>query len=316
MTSNLPTVSVVIPAYNAAAFIERTLDSIRTQQYTDYEVIVVDDGSTDGTSDVVRRYFARYGIAGRCIQQPNRQIAAARNTGMRAAQGTYIALLDHDDLWHPEKLNFVMQEFAHHPDVDLICHNEEIVRDGRVLRISRNGPAAPHMYQRLLFSGNTLSPSATVFRKNKALSISGFREHPEFNTVEDYDFWMRFSRVAQFHFLNRTLGVYQIVEWAASSRIEYHHTNLEHLLRDHFSAYFGPCPGRVARLRIRRRLSAVYRSAATQLMNVNEEAGTQREYVLRMLRTFPFDPVNLILSMRWFVRVLRHSWRKDRVAPL
>lgn len=312
MTSTPPTVSVVIPAYNAASFIERTLESVRAQQYTDYEVIVVDDGSTDGTSEVVRRYLARYGMPGQCLEQPNRQIAAARNTGMRAARGAYIALLDHDDLWHPEKLRRVMQAFADHPDVDLVCHNEAIVRDGRRLRVSRNGPAVPRMYARLLFAGNALSPSATVFRTHKALAIDGFREQPEFNTAEDYDFWMRFSRVARFHFLDATLGTYHLVDRAASRRIAYHYANLEHVLRDHFSRYAGPHPGWVTRLRIRRRLSAVYRATASQLMSCNEERETQRACVLRMLRIFPYDPVNLAFSLRWMARVLRTHENRPR----
>lgn len=296
-----PSVSVVIPAFNAATFIEGTLHSIRLQTYSDYEIVVVDDGSSDGTAAAVERYLEQYGLAGRCVRQNNKKIAGARNAGMRAARGVYIALLDHDDLWLPEKLSVVMREFTLHPKADLICHNENIICKGQLVRVSRNGPAVPNMYERLLLCGNVLSPSASVFRKDKALSIGGFRENPLFDTAEDYDFWMRLSQVARFHFIDRTLGEYQVVERAASRRIVYHHTNLENVLRDHFRTYFGDRPGPIARMRMRRRLSAVYRSAAGQLMDHDEFPARQREYVVKMLREFPLEPKNLARALLWTV---------------
>ncbi|MCX5788618.1 MAG: glycosyltransferase family A protein [Elusimicrobia bacterium] len=297
-----PLVSVVIPAYNAAAFIEKTLDTVRAQTFKDYEVIVVDDGSTDGTCEVALRYLARHGLRGRAIRQENKKIAAARNTGMRAAQGAYIALLDHDDLWRPEKLEEVMAEFKRRPEVDLVCHNENIVKDGVVVRTSANGPGVDRMYDRLLMAGNALSPSASVFKKEKALAIGGMRENPEFNTVEDYDFWMRLSKTARFHFLGRVLGEYQLVERAASRRVEYHHSNLEALLHDHFKTRFGERPSLSDRLRMRRRLASVYRSALGQLMFHGEDPELQVRYLRRMLSTFPWDPRNLARAFLWLLR--------------
>lgn len=302
-----PEVSVVIPAYNAAGFIEQTLDSVRAQTYRSWEVIVVDDGSTDGTHEVVERYLACHQLPGRCIRQENRKIAGARNTGIWAARGRYIALLDHDDLWYPEKLAVIMQEFGQHPDADLVCHNETITREGRRLRATRNGPAVSQMYERLLFSGNTLSPSASVFRKDKALAIGGFRENLEFNTVEDYDFWLRLSRTARFRFVERVLGEYQVVERAASRRVEYHHVNMEAMLHDHFATYFGGHPGWIARLRMRRRLAAVYRSALSQFMSHDELPDAQRRYAAKMLRAFPFDPRNVARATAWALSLLRRQ---------
>jgi glycosyltransferase involved in cell wall biosynthesis len=296
------TVSVVIPAYNAADFIERTLDSVLAQTYRSYEVIVVDDGSSDGTHQVVERWLARTGVKGRCIRQPNGKIAAARNTGMKASRGEFIALLDHDDLWDPHKLEVVMAEFQSHPDVDLICHNERITRNGKTVGVTRNGPWVEDMYESLLFKGNTLSPSATVVRKAKALSIGGFRENPEFNTVEDYDFWMRLSQRARFHFLDRVLGEYTLLERAASRSIEYHTTNAESILKEHLRSRFGDNPGLLARLRTRRRLAVVYRSAARQLMDYRESPELQRTYVWLMIRTFPFDPKNVAQALAWIAR--------------
>lgn len=303
--STVPRVSVVIPAFNAAAFIERTLESVRAQRYLDYEIVVVDDGSSDGTADRVERFLDRHGLPGRCLRQANRGIAGARNAGMRAAGGDYIALLDHDDLWYPDKLAVVMAEFDRHPEADLICHNENITRDGRLVRVSRNGPLVPRMYERLLFVGNALSPSAATFKRTVALSIGGFREDPRFDTAEDYDFWLRMSRAGTLHFLDEVLGEYQVVERAASRRIVYHYTNIEHVVRDHFERAFGARAGWRDRLRLRRRLSALYRAAAAQLMGYGEFPAQQREFVVRMLRSFPFEPKNLGCAALWALRHLR-----------
>ncbi|MFA5139625.1 MAG: glycosyltransferase family A protein [Elusimicrobiota bacterium] len=301
MDEAAPTVSVVIPAYNASRFIAATLDSVHAQTYTDYEVIVVDDGSADDTGDVVEAYFAHRRMRGRCVRQQNKKIAGARNTGMRAARGPYIALLDHDDLWYPPKLSKVMQAFAEHPEVDLVGHHINVTRDGTILRMERKGPAVPRMYERLLLIGNALSPSAVVVRKDKVLAIGGFREAPEFNTVEDYDFWMRLSLTSRFHFLDEALAEYPLVATSASSNVDYHFTNLETLLREHFLSHFGPTPGLVARLKMRRRMGSVYRAAA------GAAAGERQAYYVRkMLAAYPFAIKNIGRAAQW---LLRRAWK-------
>jgi len=299
------TVSVVIPAYNAAPFIGRTLDSVRAQTFTQHETIVVDDGSTDGTSDVAEEYFTRYGVHGRVVRQENRGIAAARNAGMREANGTYVALLDHDDLWYPEKLAAVMAEFDQFPDSDLICHDENITRDGQVLRVSHRRLPRGSLYEALLFRGNMLSPSATALRRDRALEIGGFDERSEYLTVEDYDFWMRFSRKWRIRFLGRVLGEYVLVERAASRRIVFHHTALEGMLQDHLSAYLHAHSGLATHLRARRRLAQVYRSAARQLIAHGEAGRDQQAFVGRMLRTYPLEPRNVAVALLWMVGVFR-----------
>lgn len=292
-------VSVVIPAYNAAAFIDRTLDTVRAQTYAEHETILVDDGSTDGTADVARAYLMRHGLRGQVIRQENRGIAAARNTGMRAAGGTYIALLDHDDLWSPEKLAAVMSEFRRHSEVDLICHEESITRDGHVVRVTRRRLPRGNLYEALLFDGNLLSPSATTFRREVALALGGFDERAEYLTVEDYDFWMRFSRERQIRFLDRVLGEYVLVERGASRRLVFHHLALEQMLRHHLNEYLRVHPGVLARLRVRRRLAMVYRSAARQLIEYGEHAADQRAFVGRMLRTYPLELRNIAVALLW-----------------
>lgn len=297
-------VTVVIPAYNAADFITKTLDSVIIQSFKEYEIIVVDDGSQDNTEEIVNNYMCKYGITGRCIRQENKKIAGARNTGIRAARGEYIALLDHDDLWYPDKLRTIMDEFKLHPEADLICHNLFITKDGKKVGILKNGPASPNMYKKLLLTRNLLSPSATAFKRQKALEIGGFRENSEFITVEDYDFWMRLSKIAKFHFINKILGEYIIIETGASKKIEYHHRNIEFLLKDHFTSYFGDNPGFFNTIRMRRRLSVVYRSALHLMIKYKQDSRKQQEYLIKMMKEFPFDFKNMAVALFWIGTVL------------
>jgi glycosyltransferase involved in cell wall biosynthesis len=293
-------ISVVIPAYNAAAFIEETLATVAAQTHKDFEVVVVDDGSKDDTAAVAERFLKAKGLAGRAIKQENKKIAGARNTGWRAASGQWISFLDHDDAWFPSKLEVTARELASHPEADLLCHNENVTEKGRLLRVCENGPAwTPDMYERLLFKGNALSPSCVTVKREKLEQVGGFREDADFNTVEDYDLWMRLARVCRFHFIPDVLGEYHFEERGASRRIVYHHSNLEHLLRDHFKSLYGERPGLAQRLRMRRRLAGVYRSALGLLMTYGEEPEQQRRYAAKMLATFPLDPKNVAKAAIW-----------------
>jgi glycosyltransferase involved in cell wall biosynthesis len=300
-----PRVSVVIPAYNAAAFIEATLDTVAAQTFRDFEVLVVDDGSKDDTAGVVDRFLAAKGLRGRAIKQANKKIAGARNTGWRAAGGEWIAFLDHDDAWYPSKLQRTMEEIGAHPEAGLVCHWENVVEKGRVLRVCQNGPWVDGMYERLLFQGNALSPSCVTVRREALEKVGGFREEERFNTVEDYDLWMRLARVCRFHFWGEVLGDYHFEERGASRRIVYHHTNLEHLLRDHFAGLYGAAPGLAARLRMSRRLSSVYRSALGLLATYGEAPDEQRRYARLMLRSCPWDPKNLAKAALWAAKAAR-----------
>ena len=300
-------VSAVIPAYNAARFIERTLDSVRAQSRPVAETIVVDDGSTDETAAAVQGYFTRHGMAGRVLRQANRGQAAARNAGMRAARTALVALLDSDDLWLSEKVALVVAEFDRHPDADIVCHDERVTRDGRVVRVSHRRLPRGSLYEALLFGGNLLSPSATVLRRDRALAAGGFDERREYVSVEDYDFWMRFSLVGRVRFLGRVLGEYVLRHGSSSRDIVSHHAALEGMLRAHLDAYGLAHPGVATRLRIRRRLSQVYRSAARQLMTYGEAADDQQALVGRMLRAYPFEPRNVAVALMWLAASLRRT---------
>jgi hypothetical protein len=153
----------------------------------------------------------------------------------------------------------------------------------------------------LLFKGSVVSPSGAVVRRDKALEIGGFRENPEFNTVEDYDFWMRLSQVGRFYFIDQVLAEYSLVENSASSRVDYHYQNLEALLHDHFSTYFNGPFNLWSRLLMRRRIAMVYRAAAGALYASGASHERQMDYVYRMLLTYPYSPKNISCALRSLV---------------
>src|SRR5947209_609603 len=103
-----PAVSVIIPAYNYATYLPKAIDSVLKQRFTNYEIIVVDDGSTDNTADLI----AKYGDRVRYVYQKNAGLPSARNTGIKAARGDYVGFLDADDEWHPNFLQNAMETFA------------------------------------------------------------------------------------------------------------------------------------------------------------------------------------------------------------
>lgn len=297
----MPRVSVVIPCWNAADFIGRTLDSVAAQTYRDFEVVAIDDGSTDGTHEVVARGLTERGLSGRSIRQENKKIAGARNAGIRAASGDLIAFLDHDDRWYPEKLARCVAELDADPGAGLVCHQEKVVKDGREVGVTRNGPWTEGMYESLLFSGNALSPSAVVALKPKLFEAGLFRENPEFNTVEDYDLWMRLARVCRMRFLGEILGEYALVERGASNKIVYHTSNLESLLSDHFKNF--PEPDARIRSLMGRRRGVMCRSAARLLLAQGDLAESGR-YARRAVSECPADWKNWAALAQWTAKRL------------
>jgi len=234
-----PEASVVIPTYNSGGFITKTLNCLEKQTFNSFEVVIINDGSTDNTQEVISEYISEHpDLRLRLINQKNKGIAGARNRGILEAKGRYIAFLDHDDIWYPEKLKTCCAILTEYPQIDLVCHNE-LMRDesGRVLAELKYGPCAPDMFRKLLFKGNCLSTSATVVRKKALLETGLFLERQDFSTIEDYDLWLRLAKKYKFYFIKEILGEYIINQQSASSDFERHYTNQIRMLRVNFLEY-------------------------------------------------------------------------------
>jgi len=180
-----PKVSVIIPAYNRCQMLKQAVDSVLSQDFTDFELIVSDDGSTDNTQEMLRAYGNRILV----IRQENKGVSAARNRGIVSASGDLIAFLDSDDLWMPEKLSEQVAFFNANPD-GLICQSEEIwIRNG-----VRVNPKKKHRkLSGMIFEASLLlclvSPSAVMMRRSLFDEVGLFDE--TLPACEDYDLWLR-----------------------------------------------------------------------------------------------------------------------------
>jgi len=184
------TISVVIPAYKAVKTIERALRSVATQSLKPGEVIVVDDGSDDGTFEAAENFKSQLdGIDLKVIGQPNLGAGAARNRAINEASGTWLAFLDADDEWLPEKLSASMQAIEKH-DLLLFAHNYiaiQGVKETLVDCAARYHAAADPF--RGLYRKGYLATSSVVVRRDAVLAAGGFDE--TLATAQDFDLWLK-----------------------------------------------------------------------------------------------------------------------------
>lgn len=187
---NEPTVTVVMPAYNAAAYVRRAIDSVLAQTWVDRELLVVDDGSSDGTLDVL----AGYGNRLRVITQANAGPAAARNRGLLEARGRYVAFLDADDWWLPTKLERQVALLDARPDVGFCSTATRVETVGGAPASNwpcadAEGPLLETLFMRsAAVSGST---SGVLARRELLLEVGGFDE--SLRGFEDPDLWIRLA---------------------------------------------------------------------------------------------------------------------------
>jgi glycosyltransferase involved in cell wall biosynthesis len=207
-----PRVSVVIPAYNAAPTLGRTLESVLKQTFASLDVIVVDDGSTDDTAEIAQ---STGDVRVKVIQTPNGGVSRARNRGMAGASGELIALLDADDLWLPDKLEKQVNLMDAEPDIGVsFTAATRVDESGSVI-----GELPALMYDdysaALLLYSVVISAadSTAVIRRDVAEQLGGF--DPNFSQCADWDYFLRASRVATIAPLPEPLVLY----WTAASNM-------------------------------------------------------------------------------------------------
>jgi glycosyltransferase involved in cell wall biosynthesis len=207
--TSTPLISVVIPTYNHACYIGRVLQSVIDQSYSNWEVILVDNHSTDNTQEIVSSYTEPR-IKYLKIHN-NGVIAKSRNAGIEAAKGEWIAFLDSDDWWTSVKLQECYECF--NDQVDLVYHDMQIVSDQpRYLlqkKMIKSWQVKPPVKMNLLLKGNCIVNSSVVVRKHFLEEIGGICEDEEMIAAEDYNTWLRISNFTDnFLYVPRKLGYY------------------------------------------------------------------------------------------------------------
>jgi glycosyltransferase involved in cell wall biosynthesis len=188
MSGEGPLFSVIIPTFNRVLLLSNTLDSVFAQQHTDYEIIVVDDGSTDQTID----YLNSLGKDVRVFQQSNRGAGAARNLGARHAQGQYLAFLDSDDIWFRWTLQVYQEVIREQRDPSFVAGKPFLFSDKLSLEKVKFGPTQTERFVDFLASGDEMrwwGASSFVIRRDAFMAVGGFTE--EWVNDEDTDFTLK-----------------------------------------------------------------------------------------------------------------------------
>jgi len=188
-----PTVSIIIPTYNRSQFVTEAIDSVLAQTYKDYEIIVVDDGSTDNTSEILEPYQDKI----RYIFQENQGLSAARNTGIKDARGRFIALLDSDDLWLPGKLAKQMAALDKNGDVAFVYSNFVFIDEvGGFLKVAYKPKTvvSGHIFEDVLLCRTAPSYPSTWLLKKECFDEVGLFD-TEFKRSEERDIGVRIAKI-------------------------------------------------------------------------------------------------------------------------
>jgi glycosyltransferase involved in cell wall biosynthesis len=206
----MPAVSVIIHTYNNEKFIAETVESVLNQTYKDYEIIVVDDGSVDSTRDALLPYMQEI----RYHYKENGGIANAKNAGIRLSKTDFIAFLDHDDLWVPDKLKLQMEYFNKNPQVGLVYAKYNTFRDGKELRTKSEKGYSGWVFKELL--SKSFIQTSTVIVKKECLDAVGPYDE-SLSLGDEYDMFLRISKKFQCGFVDKGLTRYRIHDTNASN---------------------------------------------------------------------------------------------------
>jgi glycosyltransferase involved in cell wall biosynthesis len=206
----MPTVSVIIHTYNNEKFIVETVESVLNQTYKDYEIIIVDDGSVDGTRDALIPYMQKI----RYHYKENGGIASAKNAGVCLSQAEFVAFLDHDDLWAPDKLQLQMECFNENPQVGLVYAKYTSFRDGKELRTKPEKGYSGWIFKELL--SKSFIQTSTVVVKRECLDAVGPYDET-FSLGDEYDMFLRISKRFQCGFVDKGLTRYRVHDANASN---------------------------------------------------------------------------------------------------
>jgi glycosyltransferase involved in cell wall biosynthesis len=270
-----PIVSVIIPTYNRAHVLARAIQSVLDQTYQDFEMIVVDDGSNDNTEEVVKSFNdprIRY-----IRHEGNRGAAAARNTGIKAAKGKFIAFQDSDDEWLPEKLQKQMKVFENAPARVGVVYTGFWSIEGNV---KQYGPNREILYKEgdihsQILQGNFIGTPAAVVKKACFEKAGMFDER--LPRLIDWELWIRVSKYFDFKFIDEPLGVAYFVGGGIRTNEEALITAQELILETHYGEFE----------RAGKKILAKQLFRAGNLLCLYGKTSQGREYVLRARKLFP-----------------------------
>ncbi len=226
----MPTVSVIVPTYNTIAYLPDAIESILQQTFEDFEILLVNDGSTDSTAEWAKKITdprVRY------IEQNNQGLSAARNTGLDLAQGRYVAFLDADDVWEPTKLDKQVALLETNPDIGMV-HSWVWFMDGegrstgRIWKTQAEGMALAHLLQR-----NDVAVLSALVRRECFARIGGF--DIALRSLEDWDLWLRLAVNDSIAVIREPLAYYRQLPGSMSRNCEVMEASFKTVIDRHFA---------------------------------------------------------------------------------
>jgi len=201
-----PLVSVIIPTLNREKYLRQCIESALSQDYPNLEVIVVDNGSTDNTQEIL----ASFGNRIKCLKEKKRGVSAARNNGIRAARGEFVAFLDSDDFYLPGKISLSVQKLLEDPSISLVYTDYILVdSEGREIQIVKKNHPQPKYFLRTFLTNFGILPSTTLLRK-ECLKKSGYFDETLLEGAEDTDMLFKILRVGyRFGHIPKPLNAYR-----------------------------------------------------------------------------------------------------------
>jgi glycosyltransferase involved in cell wall biosynthesis len=283
----MPKVDIIIPAYNAARYLAAALASVEAQTFADWRIMLIDDGSTDNTAEVAAPFMERLGQRFKYIKQENQGLPAARNAAIRNSSSEYMALLDSDDIWLPDRLAESLRYLESHPSVGISHSSVAFVDEtGKILQTfdtpqkHGEGMVAPYIYMRKL----QLPCPTVTFRRSCIEKVGLFDE--TMRATEDRDLWFRIALHFEVGFVPKVLAHYRV---SAASMSSDPNRMLQAQLRFIEKHYGAPGCGALTR---RIALSHCYRQYA-EALKLRGEHWNALKSASRSLGFYPLDLTNI-----------------------
>lgn len=293
----MATVDVIIPAFNAATYLPAALESVRSQTFEDWQIILADDGSTDDTAAVIAPFIERFGPRLRYIKQKNGGMSSARNAAIRASTSKFIALLDADDIWMPSRLADSMKALTEHPKAGisygLITY---IDSDGRVLAtFEGNQRHAEGRIARYIYMREVELPCVTVTVRRSCIEEVGLFDET-MRSTEDRDLWLRIALKHEVAFIPKVLAYYRTSPGSVSRNSQRMlEAQLQFIQKHYGSEGCGVLSRQIS-------LARAYKQRA-DAMKIQKEPWAALKSALRAVAIYPLEPGNLravaSLSINW-----------------
>lgn len=295
-------VSVIIPAYNAESTIAATVDSVLGQTFSDFEIICIDDGSTDRTKAILAEYSDRV----RVVAQPNSGPAAARNRGARLSSGDYLAFLDADDIWMPNMLERTVAALDADPSLTLAYCNAAIAdSEGVALGTALIGKGFDHppSLNELLTQLWPIMPSAALVRRSAYEKCRGYRDELRGASFrfEDVDFWIRMREQGPFEYLSEELVVWRFAWFPRELKKLPDYSKALHVFEAFVQERYGVSAAPLVRARTRAPRSILAHIGLKALRD-----GDRARARAAFARAIQVDRCRLKNYLRWFRTFLPH----------